>query len=92
MPLYLEIPDEVMASIHLPQKEAEKQLRADLAALLYERGALSMGKATAMAQMSRWDFENVLTRSRIARNYSDQDLQHDLDWSGAQTGRLTESA
>jgi predicted HTH domain antitoxin len=84
MPLLLEIPDEVLDSLRMPWEEIDAELRAELAAVLYARGALSMGKATEMARLSRWAFEELLAKRKIARNYSAEDLRHDLEWNGAQ--------
>jgi predicted HTH domain antitoxin len=84
MPLLLEIPDEALDSLRMPREEIEGELRAELAAVLYARGALSMGKATEMARVSRWAFEDLLAKRKIVRNYSAEDLRHDLEWSRAQ--------
>jgi hypothetical protein len=54
-------------------------------AVLDARGALSMGKAAEMARLSSWAFEDLLARRKIVRNYGDEDLQHDIEWSRAQS-------
>ena len=55
--LMLEVPGEVVEVMKLPSGEVEKELRKELALALYQRGALSLGKAKALAYMSRWDFK-----------------------------------
>ena len=84
MPLMLEIPDAVLEALRLPRAEIERELRAELALILYERGAVSMGKAAEMSQLTRGAFEDLLARRKVDRNYSAEDLQHDLEWSRAQ--------
>jgi predicted HTH domain antitoxin len=80
MPLLIEISDEVLDALRLPREEVDGELRAELAAVLYARGALSLGKATEMARLSRWAFEDLLAKRNIVRNYSEDDLRHDLAW------------
>jgi predicted HTH domain antitoxin len=83
MPLLLEIPDEVLESLRLPREEIEAELRAELAAILYSRGAISLGNAAEMACLSRWAFDDLLARRKIVRNYSSDDLEQDLAWAQA---------
>ncbi|MEI9892729.1 MAG: UPF0175 family protein [Chthoniobacter sp.] len=85
MPFLFEIPDDVIDSLGLPREEVEGEFRAELAAVLYARGMLSMGKAAEMSGRFRWKFEELLAEREIARNYSEEDLQHDLEWSRTQS-------
>lgn len=76
--LTLEISEEVIRSLKLPPAETEAELRKELALALYQRGVLSMGKARALAQLSRWEFHELLGQRRIPRHYAEEDLQEDL--------------
>lgn len=78
----LEIPEEVRAALRLPPGEMEKELRRELALALYQRQALSLGKARSLAQMTRWEFEELLGQRRIPRHYSEEDLREDIRYAG----------
>jgi predicted HTH domain antitoxin len=79
--LTLEVPAEVMDAVRLPPSEVEGELRKELAAALYHRGVLSLGKARVLAQMSRWAFEDLLGARGIPRHYSEEDLQEDIEYA-----------
>src|SRR5947209_10742349 len=76
MSFHFEIPDDVVESLHLPREEAERELRTDLALVLYARGALSSGKAAEMAGVSRWAFEDLLAQRKIERPFTEADWEH----------------
>jgi predicted HTH domain antitoxin len=62
--LTLEIPEEVQAALRLPPAEIEQELKKELALALYQRGVLSLGIARKLALMTRWEFEELLTKAR----------------------------
>jgi len=76
--LTLEIPYAVLEGTKLPEKEMEDKFRKELALTLYKRGVLSLGKARLLARMTRWQFEELLGKRRIARHYTTEDLQEDI--------------
>lgn len=78
--LMLEIPGEVVEAVKLPPGEMERELRKELALALYRRGVLSLGKARALAQMTRWDFEELLGQRGITRHYTRADLEEDIQY------------
>ena len=80
--LILEIPEEVQSALQLPPAEAEKEIMRELALALYRRGTLSSGVARRFAQMTRWDFEDLLAQHRVPRHYSAEDLAEDLGYAG----------
>ena len=79
--LILEIPEEVHVALRLPPGEVERELRKELAVALYQRGILSFGKARALAQMTRWEFETLLAERRIQRHYTKEDLEEDIQYA-----------
>jgi len=79
--LTLEIPGEVLEAMKLPTGEVEKELRKELALALYRRGVLSLGKARALAQMTRWEFEELLGQRGIPRHYTEADLEEDIRYA-----------
>lgn len=76
--LILEIPEEIVNAIRLPPGEIESEIWKELALALYRRGALAFGKARALAQMTRWEFEQLLADRQIPRHYGEADVEEDL--------------
>jgi predicted HTH domain antitoxin len=74
----LQIPAEILSAVKLPPKEVEHEFRKELALALYQRGVLSLGKARLLAQMTRWEFEELLGQRKILRHYTDVDLEEDI--------------
>ena len=79
--LMLEVPTEVLEAVKLPPAEVEREFRQELALALYKRGVLSLGKARLLAQMSRWEFEELLGQRGILRHYTRTDLVEDLQYA-----------
>ena len=76
--LLLEIPKDIVNALRLPPGEVEGELRKELALALYQRGALSSGKASPLAGMTRWEFEDLLGKRHVPRHYTEKDLKEDL--------------
>lgn len=79
--LMLEVPQEIVDAVRLPPAEVQGELLKELALALYRRGALSLGKARALAQMNRWQFEQLLGERKIPRHYTEADLEDDLRYA-----------
>jgi predicted HTH domain antitoxin len=76
--LTLEVPSDVVDALRFPPEEVEGEIRRELALALYRRGGLSLGKARVLAQMSRWQFEQLLGERRVPRHYTALDLAEDI--------------
>jgi predicted HTH domain antitoxin len=74
----LEIPDEVAQAARLPPQEIEREFRIELAVVLYQRGVLPLGKARLLAQMTRWELEDLLGQRQVPRHYTATDLEEDI--------------
>jgi len=74
----VEIPSTVVRATLLPRQELHCEFRKELALALYERGVLSLGKARLLAEMTRWEFEELLGERKIERHYTDADLEEDI--------------
>ena len=77
----LDISSEIVDAAKLPQDEKEKEFRKELAVALYQRGVLSLGKARALAQMTRWEFEELLGQRKIVRHYTELDVEDDIQYA-----------
>ena len=71
-------PEDVVAALRLPPDQIESELRKELALALYQRQVLPMAHAATLAQMTRWDFEELLCQRQIERPFSEEDLAEDL--------------
>lgn len=54
------------------------QLKIDLAVQLYQQRCLSIGHARELADMSLWEFRQLLASRRIAPHYDTSDLDQDI--------------
>ena len=70
----IEIPQEILdsARIKLPD------LKIELALLLYSQHRLSIGKARELANMSLWEFRQLLASRKIPAHYDVSDLDDDI--------------
>jgi len=70
----LEIPQDILDSARLTSSE----LRVEMAVHLYAQGRLSVGKARELADMSLWEFRQLLASRRIPAHYDERDLDEDV--------------
>ncbi len=75
--LTVEVPGEVMESLRVPSDEAPLRVKRELALRLYQKGLLPFGKARALAELSKWEFSELLATEGIARRYDEADLSVD---------------
>ena len=74
----LAIPNDLMEAIKLPPSEKLLRLRHELAIRLYQTELLTFGKARELAQMSKWEFHELLGKANITRHYDVTELETDL--------------
>lgn len=76
--LVLELPSDLYRAIKLPAAEVPQRLKRELAVRLYDKGLLTFGKARELAEMTRWDFHDLLGTEGILRRYDVEELTDDL--------------
>ena len=81
MSIHLEIPDPIAQALRLPAVDQDQQLLLELAIALYARGILSFGKARELAQLSKYEFGQLLGKRDIPRHYNAEDLADDLNYA-----------
>lgn len=81
MGVTLRISDSIVQSLRLPEEEIPARLRTELAIALYSQGALSIGKAAELAELSRFLFGELIARRGIPRHYGDEDLAQDSSYA-----------
>jgi predicted HTH domain antitoxin len=69
----VEFPRDILDSARLTVPE----LKVELAVTLYAQGRLSIGKARELAEMSLWEFRQVLASRSIAPHYDIAELDED---------------
>lgn len=69
------ISDEVLQATHM----TEAEFLQEIAILLYQKGKLSLGKASKLAQMGRIQFQLILASRQIPINYGIEDFEADLN-------------
>lgn len=84
MSIVVEIPDSIAGALRLPEGEAPLRLRCELAAALYQREILALGKAADLAGVTPENFAVELTRRNIRRHYSQEDASLDEAYAGHQ--------
>ena len=70
----VEIPHDVMDSAQITSAE----IKVELAIHLYSQGRLSIGKARELANMSLWQFRELLASRQIHPHYDVADLDADV--------------
>ena len=74
----IEVPEGLLQAIKLPPEEVPVRLKRELAIRLYAKGLLSFGKACQLAEMTRWDFHDLLGEEGVLRRYDVEELEEDL--------------
>lgn len=69
-----EISQDILDSARLSIPE----LKVELAVGLYAQGRLSIGKAHELAEMSLWEFRQLLAARKIATHYDKNELDQDI--------------
>jgi len=70
----LAIPQDILDSARLTIDE----LKTEIAVSLYATGRLSIGKARELADMSLWEFRQLLAFRRVSPHYDTTDLEQDV--------------
>ena len=73
----VELPADLLNSLRVPSAEAPARVKRELALRLYQKGLLGFGKARALAELSKWEFHELLADEGIARRYDEADLATD---------------
>jgi len=74
----IEIPQDVILALKIPQQRIQATLTEELAIDLYAQGYLSFGKARKLAALSKWEFAERLGARGIPRHYTEEDFEEDL--------------
>jgi predicted HTH domain antitoxin len=70
----VEVAQDILDSARLTPSE----LKVEMAVHLYAQGRLSIGKARELADMTLWEFRQLLGSRRIPPNYDEIELDEDV--------------
>lgn len=79
MQVSIDLPEECLKAIKLPTEEVPARLKKELAIRLYSKGLLTFGKARQLADMTRWEFHDLLGNEGVVRHYGVEELEEDLN-------------
>jgi len=68
------IPDEICKATHL----TEKELKQEIALMLFGKDKLTLAQAAKLADMDRLSFQHLLASRKIPVHYGVDDFEHDL--------------
>jgi predicted HTH domain antitoxin len=75
----VEIPEQIVLSLKIPEPELQEQLKVELAVRLYQKRILGFGKARELAGLTKWQFLEKLAKEQIPLNYDVEELERDLE-------------
>ena len=77
------IPDEILRASRL----SERELKAEIAVMLFQKEKLTLGQASRFAAMDYLEFQHLLASRQIPVHYDVADFEQDLKTLG-ELGRL----
>ena len=76
--LTIEISEDIAEALRVPPAERMSRMGRELAVRLYQKGLLSFGKSRELAQMSKWEFHELLGSEGVDHSYDLEELEADL--------------
>ena len=74
----VEIPEETVRALGIPEKDINSIIRRELAVYLFEKGKLSFGQARRLSGLSIWDFMELLRKMEVPLRYDIAEFEEDL--------------
>lgn len=59
--------------------QGEQSIRQELALQLYEQNIFTFSQARHLANLSVWEFQQILGKHKIQRHYNEADLSKDIE-------------
>ena len=81
MSVTIDIPDNILHTIKLPQSQIKNKLTQEIAFTLYERKLTSMGNARELANLSKWEFIEGLAERGIQVHYDEHEMNEDITYA-----------
>ena len=75
----LDFPDNILLSINESEFDLKKRIKLMLAIQLYKLKKLTIGKASQLSELSRFEFETELSKNKIPiSNLDQEDILRDI--------------
>ena len=84
MSVHLEIPDDIVQAIRLPEDQIEQEICRELAVAFYAKGYISFSKARELANLEKFEFGRLLGERGIVRHYGAEELEDDITYASGQ--------
>lgn len=76
----IEIPSDILLALNENENELKNDIKTSLAIRLYQQEKLTIGKAAQLCDLSRYDFEKLLSENGISiSNLTIDDIIHDSE-------------
>ncbi|MBN3896102.1 MAG: UPF0175 family protein [Nostoc sp. NOS(2021)] len=59
--------------------QGEQAIRQEIALQLYDQNIFTFGQARRLANLSVWEFQQLLGQQKIPRHYTEMDLADDIE-------------
>lgn len=75
----IDVSKDIIHILKVREKELPMVLREIIAVNLYKDGLVSLGKASEIAGVSKWEMFDILAAKRIPLQYYPEDLEEDIE-------------
>ncbi|MBI4681236.1 MAG: UPF0175 family protein [Nitrospirae bacterium] len=72
------LPEKIIKVLGLRESEAGSAIKRELAVYLFQRNMLSFGQARQLADLSVWDFLDLLRERKVPLHYGVVEFEEDL--------------
>jgi predicted HTH domain antitoxin len=74
----LQLPKEIVKAVETPHLQLETALWQKIVLELYREETISLGKASELLGITKWEFTDLLREKDIPLSYDEDDLEEDL--------------
>jgi predicted HTH domain antitoxin len=74
----IRLPFSLLATLKVSEDQLDQFIRCSLAVELYREGKLSLGKASELAGLNRWEMIRLLSEKNVPLDYNARDAEKDL--------------
>lgn len=73
----IEIPKQVVRALGLPDRDVVHMMKKELAVYFFQRNMLTFGQARQLADLTVWDFMELLRERKVPLHYSETEYAED---------------
>ena len=78
--IHIDHPSDILLTLNESEKDLKKRIKISLATQLYTQKKVTIGKAAQIAEMSRLEFETLLSEYKIPiSNLEEEDVLGDIE-------------